>query len=204
MRRLADAGRIRTFMKAVGRAAKKEIRLYFTGGATAVLSDWRPSTIDVDILMVPEDEHVFRELPNLKESLELNIELASPADFIPEVPGWRDRSPFIERNGRVSFHHYDPYAQALSKIERGHAQDESDVREMIVRGLVDLGKLLRCFERIEPRLHRFPAIDPASFRRAVERVCSSGGGGVIARSGRRRRNRARQPPRRGSRGPRDR
>lgn len=205
MRRLADADRIRTFMKAVGRAAKKEIRLYFTGGATAVLNDWRASTIDVDILMIPEDEHVFRELPNLKESLELNIELASPADFIPEVPGWQDRSPFIERNGTVNFHHYDPYAQALSKIERGHAQDEADVREMIGRGIVDLGELLRCFERIEPRLHRFPAVDPASFRRAVERVCSSGGGGgSVTRSGRTRRGRAKRPPRRGSRGPRDR
>ncbi len=199
MRRLADAERIRSFMKAVGRAAKKEMRLYFTGGTTAVLNGWRASTIDVDILMIPDDEHVFCELPKLKESLELNIELASPADFIPEVPGWRDRSPFIERIGTVSFHHYDPYAQALSKIERGHAQDQADVREMIVRGLVDLGELLRCFERIEPRLHRFPAVDPASFRRAVERVCSSaGGGGSITRSGLIRRGRATRPPRRGS------
>ena len=37
---------------------------------------------EVDILMIPEDEHVFRELPNLKGALELNIKLASPADFI--------------------------------------------------------------------------------------------------------------------------
>jgi len=27
------------------------------------------------------------------------------------------------------------------------------------------------FEQIEPLLYRFPAIDPATFRRAVERVC---------------------------------
>lgn len=57
MRRLADADRIRAFMDAVGRAAKTEIRLYFTGGATAVLSGWRSSTIDVGILMIPEDDH---------------------------------------------------------------------------------------------------------------------------------------------------
>jgi len=60
MRRLADAERIRAFMDAVGRAANKEIRLYFTGGATAVLSGWRSSTIDVDILMIPEEDRVFR------------------------------------------------------------------------------------------------------------------------------------------------
>ncbi len=79
MRRLADADRIRAFMDAVGRAARTESRLYFTGGATAVLIGWRSSTIDVNILMVPEDDQVFRSLPELKESLELNIELASPA-----------------------------------------------------------------------------------------------------------------------------
>jgi hypothetical protein len=167
----ADARRIRAFMDAVGRAAKEEIRLYFTGGATAVLNGWRSSTIDVDILMIPEDEEVFRALPELKESLELNIELAGPADFIPEVPGWQERSPAIERRGRVSYRHYDLYAQALAKIERGHAQDEADVQEMILRGAVDRGSLMRHFEQIEPLLYRYPAIDPASFRRAVERVC---------------------------------
>jgi len=62
----------------------------------------------------------------------------------------------------VTYYHYDFYAQALAKIERGHTQDEADVQEMI-RG--------RAIDQIEPLLYRFPAIDPASFRRAVERVC---------------------------------
>ena len=175
MRRLADAERIRAFMDAVGRAAKREIRVYFTGGATAVLNGWRSSTIDVDMLMVPEDDQVFRSLPELKESLELNIELASPADFIPEVPGWQDRSPAIDRRGKVAYYHYDLYAQALAKIERGHSQDEADVQEMIRRGSVDRNTLMQHFEQIEPLLYRFPAIDPATFRRAVERVCRSEG-----------------------------
>ena len=173
MRRLADAARIHAFMDAVGRAAKREIRLYFTGGATAVLSGWRSSTIDVDIVMIPEDDQVFRSLPEHKESLELNIELASPADFIPEVPGWQDRSPAIGRKGKVAYYHYDLYAQALAKIERGHAQDEADVQEMISSRAVDRTRLMRHFEEIEPLLYRFPAIDPASFRRAVERVCKA-------------------------------
>ena len=37
-------------------------------------------------------------------------------------------------------------------------------------GLVDRSELLRHFEQIEPLLYRFPAIDPALFRRAVERA----------------------------------
>lgn len=110
----------------------------------------------------------MRAIPRLKEELRINVELASPDDFIPEVPGWRDRCVFIRQEGDVSFFHYDPYAQALSKIERGHSMDVNDVARMIAGGLVDRGELLRLFERIEPELYRFPAIDPASFRRAVE------------------------------------
>src|SRR5687768_10549109 len=104
-------------MDALGREAEVETRIYFTGGATAVLSGWRTTTIDADVLIVPDSDAVLRVIPRLKEDLQMNVELASPADFIPELPGWRERSLFIRRVGKASFHHYDFYAQALSKIE---------------------------------------------------------------------------------------
>ena len=62
---------------------------------------------------------MFRAIPHIKESLQLNVELASPVDFIPVKAGWQDRSPFVAQEGRASFHHFDPYAQALAKVERG-------------------------------------------------------------------------------------
>jgi hypothetical protein len=31
-------------------------------------------------------------------------------------------------------HHFDPYSQALSKVERGFEQDLEDVRQMLERG----------------------------------------------------------------------
>ncbi len=170
MRRPVDAERIRRFMRELGGEAERDVRLYFTGGATAVLLGWRPSTIDVDVKFEPETDRLFRALPRIKEKLELNIELASPDQFIPEIPGWQDRSAFIAREGRLSFYHYDFYAQALSKIQRGHAQDSSDVLQMIERGLVDPHELRRRFEEIEPHLYRFPAIDPVAFRRALEEL----------------------------------
>ena len=168
MRALVDDARLREFMRELGRAADEEGRVYFTGGASAVLLGWRASTIDADIRIVPETDAVFRAIPALKERLRLNVELASPPDFIPELPGWPDRSPFIAREGRLSFHHFDFYSQALAKIERGHARDRADVAEMLARGLVEPGRLEELFETIVPRLDRYPAIDPSSFRRAVE------------------------------------
>jgi hypothetical protein len=155
-------------MSALSEETERETRLYFTGGASAVLFGWRAATIDVDMKIEPEADRILRAIPALKENLELNVELASPADFIPEVPGWAERSRFIGKQGRLSFFHYDFYSQALAKIERGHAQDRDDVQEMLRRGLVEPARALEYFDEIEPELYRYPAIDPASFRRAVQ------------------------------------
>jgi hypothetical protein len=71
MRRVAQREDIEHFITALGREATNPTRLYFTGGATAVLLGWRASTIDVDIHILPEDDRLLRTLPELKESLEL-------------------------------------------------------------------------------------------------------------------------------------
>ncbi len=97
------------------------------------------------------------------------MELACPADFLPELPGWQERSLHIERRDNADLYHYDPYAQALAKIERGHVPDVSDATEFVGRGLVRPAELVRLFERIEDQLYRFPAVAPASLRVALER-----------------------------------
>jgi len=173
MRRLADEARIRRFMRELGRAARRPARVYLTGGATAVLSGWRASTIDVDLKLVPDDDALLRAIPDLKESLQVNVELASPVDFIPVQDGWEDRSRFIVQEGPLAFYHFDLTAQALSKIERGHAQDVEDVGAMIRRGLVQPSALRAAFEAIAPQFYRYPAVDPGSFRRALEDVLAS-------------------------------
>lgn len=173
MRPLADAARIRAFMRALGGDSRAAARVYFTGGATAVLLGWRSSTVDVDLRVEGAEEPVLRALPGLKERLQINVELASPPDFIPEVPGWRERSLFISREGALDFLHFDPYSQALAKIERGHALDREDVRQMLERGLVLPARAWEFFRDIEPQLYRYPAIAPESFRRAAAEALGS-------------------------------
>ncbi|MGQ0712163.1 MAG: DUF6036 family nucleotidyltransferase [Gemmatimonadaceae bacterium] len=170
MRDLADRQSIERLMEAFGRAARRDVRVYLVGGATAVLKGWRATTIDVDVVMRPEDDAILRAIPGLKERLRVNVELASPLDFIPVPEGWEDRSPFIAARSRVSFHHFDLYAQALAKVERGHDRDLGDVHEMLARGLIERPRALEYFARVEPELHRFPAIHGPTFRRAVEAV----------------------------------
>ena len=116
---------------------------------------------------MPDSDELLRAIPRLKEELGINVELAAPDQFIPELPGWRERSRFIRQVRQLMFLHYDFYSQALSKLERGHEKDLLDVSEMARSGLIEPAELGRLFAKIEARLYRYPAIDPETFRRAV-------------------------------------
>jgi hypothetical protein len=167
MRAPVTEPRLREFMRAIAAAAAEPGRIYLTGGATAVLRGWRDSTVDIDIKLVPDSDRILRAIPNLKESLHINVELASPADFLPELPGWQERSPFIAHEGTLDFFHYDFYSQCLSKLERDHRKDREDVHAMLVEKLVEPARLRELFERIEDQLYRFPAVNSAGLRAAV-------------------------------------
>jgi hypothetical protein len=154
-------------MRALARAATNDHIVSLVGGATAVLEGWRDATVDIDLALVGECDDLLRAIPAIKQSLEINVELASPGDFIPLPAGWEARAVSIGRVGRVVYLHFDPYSQALAKLERGHDRDLADVRSMIVGGLVETARLITLFAEIEPDLYRFPAIDPDGFRRRV-------------------------------------
>lgn len=168
MRVPSSKEKILKFMKQLGRQTRKKGRVYLTGGATAVLMGWRDTTIDIDIKPVPETDEIFKAIATLKNEIGINVELASPGEFIPPLPDWEERSLFIANEGPLHFFHYDLYAQALAKIERGHSQDLKDVKEMLSRKLIDSKKLSQLFESIRPQLIRYPAIEPEEFESRVK------------------------------------
>ena len=97
-----------------------------------------------------------------------------PANAHTWSPTWKFfTSLFIVRHGRVTFRHFDPYTQALAKLQRGHDRDVRDVREMLRVGLVTTRDLARTFDAIESQLIRYPGIDPCAFRAAVVSFCDS-------------------------------
>jgi hypothetical protein len=168
MRSNIDPQKIEQLMKALGREARGSGCIYFTGGASALLIGWRNSTVDIDIRLDPEPPGIFQAIAKLKQQLDINIELASPQDFLPPLPGWRDRSVFIGRQGEISFYHYDFTAQALSKLSRGYNRDIDDVQAMYKQKLFVLEKLRDCFEAIEPELIRFPSLNPDVLKNRIE------------------------------------
>lgn len=171
MRSESDRAKVERFMTALGERVSGPGTIFLTGGGTAVLIGWRDITIDIDIKAAPEPPGLFEAIAELKEELDLNVELAAPDDFIPPLPGWRERSLFIARRGPVDFFHYDPYAQALSKLQRRHDRDLLDVRCLAERDLIRAEKLRELFESIEPQLIRYPAIDAGKFRASVTGFC---------------------------------
>src|SRR5205085_4664112 len=110
---------------------------------------------------------VFEAIAVLKDRLNVNVELASPEDFIPRAADWRDCSPHIESIGRLQFFHYDFSLQALAKLERSHVQDLEDVSSLLRGGYVTAQGVRSRLAEIEPGLVRYPAIDPQQFKKKV-------------------------------------
>jgi len=168
MRRKVTVAGLKEFMQELAAAARSPGKVYFTGGATALLLGFREQTIDIDLKLDPEPQGAFEAIAVLKNRLNLNVELASPDDFIPATADWRECSRHIASIGGVEFFHYDFSLQALAKLERGHGQDLKDVASFLQGGYVTVQQLKSRFAQIEPQLLRYPAVDPQEFKKKVE------------------------------------
>lgn len=177
MRRSVSLETLKQFMQELARASRGPGKVYFTGGATALLLGFREQTIDIDLKLDPEPAGAFEAIATLKNRLNLNVELASPEDFIPRTADWRECSRHIASMGGVEFFHYDFALQALAKLERGHAQDLEDVGSFMRGGHVTAQELRTRFGQIEGGLLRYPAIDPQQFRRKLEDFLAKGQSG---------------------------
>lgn len=167
MRSPVDSAKVHRLLEELGRQARGPGRVYLTGGASALLEGWRSTTVDVDLKLDPEPPGIFEAIARLKNELDLNVELASPDQFLPPLPDWRACSLFIARHGEVDFYHYDFRAQALAKLARAYDRDLFDVDAMLERGLIDKPSLGAALEAIRADLIRYPGLDAEAFERRV-------------------------------------
>src|SRR6185436_13160757 len=101
MREKVTIPKLKRFMQELAAAAQSPGKVYFTGGATALLLGFREQTIDIDLKLDPEPKGVFKAIAKLKNTLDLNVKLASPDNFIPVPPDWREHSRHIASIGSV-------------------------------------------------------------------------------------------------------
>lgn len=173
MRTPASRDKVFALFQAIGDGARGPGNVYLVGGATALLLGLRAQTVDIDLKLDPAPQGIFEILARLKERLTVSIELAAPDQFIPALPGWRERSEYIETVGQVTFYHYDFYGQALAKIERGLDQDMADACDLVAHGKVDPDRLVELFTQAVPDLVRYPAVNPGAFAAKVVQFTAS-------------------------------
>lgn len=157
---------------AIGRHCKSGGAVYFVGGTSAAWIGWRESTMDADIALAPEPAGLFGAIEGIKRELQINVKLSSPDHFVPAMPGWQGRSPYITTCGLVDFYHYDFYTQALAKLRRNLPRDISDIEAMVGKGLVEQGLFFELFEATVPNMQRYPGVDAGVLRRRAEALFS--------------------------------
>ncbi len=148
-----DRQRIELFLKKLGDRFRRPGRVYLVGGTTMVLEGFRRQSLDIDITyeVSPDDHTAFiQAIRMLKDELGINVEESSPGDFIPLPSGYRERSRFVARYGQLDVFHFDLYSTALSKIERGTAEDFSDIVALLQSGQIEMTILETCFAEILP------------------------------------------------------
>jgi hypothetical protein len=168
LRSPVDQAAIREFLRQLGERYRRPGRLYLVGGTSLVYEGYRSMTLDIDVAIEvqPEDHGQFvGALRELKDRLSINVEEASPGDFIPLPPGYEDRHEYIGRFGQLDIFHFDFYSMALSKIERGQRQDMADVLALLNHGRIAWPALKASFDAIVPLMgQRSIREDPEEFR----------------------------------------
>ena len=167
MRPNVDKEQIEKFLKSLGRTFRKPGRLYLVGGAALVHAGLRPGStqeIDVEVHAVDEDEMVDA-IRHLKDALKINIEFASPGDFIPLPSQWEMSARYIARYGSIEVFYFDFYSIALSKIQRGSTRDINDVKLLLQYKVITLQGLDMAHNEILPRVGKRPynRLDPKQF-----------------------------------------
>lgn len=174
MRRGVDKPAIESFLQLLGRSFHKPARLYLVGGAALVHLGIRPGfTQDIDVQVVgPNEGDLIVTIQKLIERLQINIEFASPGDFIPLPSQWQAHARFVGRYGLIDVFYFDFYSIALSKIERGSTPDIADVKLLVQQGIITLNELDQAYQEVLAQLGkgRYPRVTPQRFTRRYQDV----------------------------------
>ena len=168
----ATRGSIDAFLHELGRRFTGRGALYLAGGSMLVYQGFRPRTLDIDYrieLSAGDDTQFIQALRATQRVVQLNVEPASPADFIPLPAGWRERSRFLVQEGGITVYAFDPLSTALAKIERGQERDIDDVLALCRSGVLNADQIAQGFEEISVRIETeaLPRITEQDFRRKI-------------------------------------
>lgn len=167
MRSSVDKAAIESFLRELGRTFHKPGRLYLVGGAALVHAGVRPGfTVDIDVQAGGKNEgELIVAIQRLIQQMQINVEFASPADFMPLPSGWEMHAQYVGRYGQIDVFYFDFYSIALSKIERGNSRDIADVQLLVQQKIIMLDELDVAYQEVLAQLGqgRYPKLTPQRF-----------------------------------------
>ena len=165
-RRVATRAEIAAFLRELGRRFKGSGSLFLDGGSMLVYQGYRIELTSGD------DGEFIQALRATQRLITLNVEAASPADFIPLPQGWRERSTFLTREGGLTIYAFDPLSTALAKIERSQQRDSDDVLALCQTKALSVDEIIAGFENIAMPSRYLHNVKTAFARRGIgSRAC---------------------------------
>ncbi len=167
MRPRVDRQTIEHFLMELGRRFHHAGRLYLVGGAALVHAGIRPgasaTTQDIDVEVADGD--MYQIINQLKQLLQINVEFASPGDFIPLPKNWQSLSRFVGRYGSIDVFYFDFYSSALSKIDRGTTRDLQDVALLLQKQIITLPELDAAVQEVATQMGKgaYKRLDAQAF-----------------------------------------
>lgn len=155
MRQRTDRALLHRFLTALGRRLRRPVRFYLVGGSVLIDLGLRPATFDIDYVADADDPAAMDDLEAairaLKNELSVNVEPASPADFLPVPRSALARSRFVGQWGVVSVYYYHLPSLVIAKAARGLEQDLTDVERLIRAGELEWAEVEETWAEIRSR-----------------------------------------------------
>ncbi len=146
------------FLQELGKRYTKPAVLYIVGGGALLLLDSPRRTLDIDYVghdMPIRWTELQRAIDALANEMGLKVEAVPLDDMIPLPMNFAERHVTVGKYGNIQVYVFDPYAIALSKLDRGNESDLADIVFLIERNYINPNVLEQALRNAAPRAGEF-------------------------------------------------
>ena len=148
-----NRGEIVRFFERLGQRYTQPADLFLIGGAALCLLGNPRTTLDIDFIgsdFPPSEQRAPGTLREVLETLAVEMQIVIDhvplEQFIPLPSDGAARHHFVGVFGSLQVFIFDPYAIALSKLDRGLPSDIQDIAFLISRDLIALTEFVAIVE----------------------------------------------------------
>jgi hypothetical protein len=130
-----------------GEHVPPDSRLTLLGGSALILLGNSRETVDIDFVgddINPSELH--RRIIQIAKDNKILLDIVPIEHFVPLPQGSEERVIPVGQFGNLNVFVADPYSIALSKIDRGLANDYADIEFLLAQGHIALDMLTKIVE----------------------------------------------------------